>query len=107
VICFRDWGIWTEPDEEMGLRVVAPMRAGLGETRVLIDTPGHVFSKEELVDAQAFWTWPMFVGWDALLFPLKSDYFVFTSHDEVVCVVASSSASGSQRKALGILSRRS
>jgi hypothetical protein len=69
------------------LRVLAQMRAGLGETRVLIDTPGHV-SKEEFVDAQAFWTWPMFVGWDALLFPLKSDYFVFTSHDEVVCVVA-------------------
>ncbi len=72
----------------MGMRVVAGMRAGLGENRVLIEAPGHIFAKEEFVDARAFWTWPMFLGWDALLLPLKSDYFVFTSHDEVVCVVA-------------------
>ena len=30
----------------------------------------------------------MFLGWDALVFPVQSDYFVFTSHDEFVCVIA-------------------
>jgi hypothetical protein len=61
--------------KKMALRVGTRMRAGLGEKRELIETPGHIFSEEEFVDARAFWTWPMFLG-DALLFPLKSDYFV-------------------------------
>jgi hypothetical protein len=87
-VWFRDWGIWNEGDEKMGMRVVTRMRAGLGENRELIETPGHIFSEEEFVDARAFWTWPMFLGWDALVFPRKSDYFVFTSHDEFVCVIA-------------------
>jgi len=59
----------------------------------------------------------MFLGWDALLFPRKIDYFVFTSHDEFVCVIAkekevyselwSSSVFSSQRKALGIFGSES
>jgi hypothetical protein len=88
MIWFRDWGIWNEVDEEMGARVIRQMRAGLGETRELMEVPGHIFSPEEFVDARAFWTWPVFLGWDAILFPQKSDYFVFNSHDEVVCFVA-------------------
>ena len=88
MVWLRDWGIWTEVDEEMGMRVMSQMRAGLGESRELSEAPGHIFSEKEFVDARAFWTLPMIFGWDAILFPDKSDYFVFTSHDEVVCFVA-------------------
>jgi hypothetical protein len=62
--------------KKMAMRVVTRMHAGLGEKREQIEPPGHIFSEEEFVDARAFWTWPMFLGWDALLFPLKRDYFV-------------------------------
>ena len=72
----------------MGMRVIGQMRAALGESRELTEAPGHIFSEKEFVDARAFWTLPMIFGWDAILFPDKSDYFVFTSHDEVVCFVA-------------------
>src|SRR5260370_2859818 len=88
MIWFRDWGIWNEADEKMGARVIGQMRVGLGESRELMEVPGHIFSGKEFLDARAFWTWPMILGWDAILFPEKSDYFVFNSHYEVVCFVA-------------------
>jgi hypothetical protein len=88
MIWFRDWGIWNEADEAMGARVIGQMRAGLGENRDLMEAPGHIFSDKEFLDARAFWTWPIILGWDAILFPAKGDYFVFNSHDEVVCFVA-------------------
>jgi hypothetical protein len=88
MIWFRDWGIWNEADEKMGARVINQMRACLGESRELMETPGHIFSDGEFLDARAFWTLPMILGWDAILFPEKSDYFVFNSHDEVICFVA-------------------
>jgi hypothetical protein len=87
MVLFREWGIWNEADEEMGMRVFSQMRACLGESRQLMETPGHIFSAKEFVEARAFWTWSMILGWDAILFPYK-DYFVFNSHDEVVCFVA-------------------
>ncbi len=88
MIWFRDWGIWNEADEKMGARVIGQMRGDLGESRELMEVPGHIFSENEFLDARAFWTWPMILGWDAILFPEKSDYFVFNCHDEVVCFVA-------------------
>jgi hypothetical protein len=88
LVWVRQWGIWTEAVEEMGMRVISQMRAGFGESRELAVAPGHIFSDKEFIDARAFWTWPMILGWDAILFPDKHDYFVFNSHDEVVCFVA-------------------
>ena len=64
------------------------MREALGEMRPLIEAPGHVFSPNEFADARAFWTLPIIFGWDAILFPEQSDYFVFSSHDEVICFVS-------------------
>ena len=74
-------------DEETGMRVIQHLRAAFGETRPLIETPGHVFSVDEFVDARAFWTLPIIFGWDAMLFPESSDYFVFNSHDEFISLV--------------------
>lgn len=88
MIWFRDWGTWNEMDEETGNFTVQQLRAAQGETRPLIEVPGHVFTSGEFADARAFWTVPMIFGWDAILFPKQNDYFVFNSHDEVVCFVA-------------------
>src|SRR5712664_1905238 len=78
MVWLRDWGIWNEGDEEMGMRVIGQMRAALVESRELTEAPGHIFSEKEFVDARAFWTLPMILGWDAILFPEKRDYFVFS-----------------------------
>jgi hypothetical protein len=88
MVWIREWGIWAEIDEATAMYVIEQLRAAHGRTEPLIESPGHVFSHSEFVDARAFWTWPMIVGWDAILFPEAADYFVFNSHDEVVCFVA-------------------
>src|SRR5262245_53093469 len=88
MIWFREWGIWSEMDEETGLQAVKRLRGALGETTSLADAPGHVFANDEVADARAFWTLPVIFGWDAILFPHEGDYFAFNSHDEVVCFVS-------------------
>lgn len=88
MVWFRDWGIWNEVDEATAMYVIKQLRETHGQKGPLIESPGHVFSGSEFVDARAFWTWPMIVGWDAILIPETDDYFVFNSHDEFVCFVA-------------------
>jgi hypothetical protein len=88
MIWFRDWGIWNALDEETGDFILQRLRAAHGETRPLIEAPGHIFGAHEFADARAFWTLPMIFGWDAILFPEQNDYFVFNSHDEVISFVS-------------------
>jgi hypothetical protein len=86
-VYFREWGIWNELDDEMGMCAIRRLRAAHGESRELSSAPAQVFSKSEFPDARAFWTLPVILGWDAFLIPENSDYFVFNSHDEVVSFV--------------------
>lgn len=88
MVWFRDWGIWNELDEETGNLTLQRLRAAHGETRPLMETPGHLFSSNEFAEARAFWTLPMTFGWDAILFPEQNDFFVFNSHDEVISFVS-------------------
>ena len=88
VVYFREWGIWTDLDEETGMCAIRRMRAAYGEGRELSEAPAQVFSEAEFPDARAFWTLPIILGWDAFLILENSDYFVFNSHDEVICLVS-------------------
>lgn len=86
-IYFREWGIWNDLDEEMGMCAIRRMRTACGESRGLSEAPVQVFSEVEFPDVRAFWTLPIILGWDAFLIPEGSDYFVFNSHDEVISFV--------------------
>jgi hypothetical protein len=90
MVWIREWGIWSEVDEETGLCAVKRLRSDLGISTPLIEEPGHVLGEEEFAEARVLWTIPMIFGWDAILFPRQSDYFVFNSHDEVVSFVSRS-----------------
>lgn len=83
-------------DEETCMFVVQRLRGAHGETRPLIETPGHSFTSGEFAEARAFWTLPMIFGWDAILFPEQNDYFVFNSHDEVISFVSRTKETHSQ-----------
>jgi hypothetical protein len=96
MIWFRDWGIWSDVDEATGMFTLQRLRGAHGETRPLIEAPGHIFTGGEFADARAFWTLPMIFGWDAILFPEQNDYFVLNSHDEVVSFVSRSKETHSQ-----------
>jgi hypothetical protein len=88
VVWFREWGIWNEMDEDTGMRIVQRLRDAFGVSLPLMDAPGHIFTGDEFADARAFWTLPLIFGWDAILFPVEADYFVFNSHDEVTAFVS-------------------
>jgi hypothetical protein len=88
MVWFRDWGIWNEADEETAMYVIERLRQAEAEKRPLMEAPGHIFSREEFLSARAFWAWPIIVGWDAFLIPEVGNYFVFNSHDEIICFVA-------------------
>jgi hypothetical protein len=88
MIWYREWGIWNKEDEETFSQTVLRLRAAMGEHRPLIDAPGHILTSEEYVDARALWAQPVLIGWDAILFPEKRDYFAFNSHDEVISIIS-------------------
>lgn len=84
----REWGIWAQHSEEAGMKTIEALRLTHGETRPLKAAPAMLFGPEELRDLHAFFIQPFVFGWDAFMIPVSGDYFVFNSHDEVICVIA-------------------
>jgi hypothetical protein len=74
---FRSWDIGTPRIERCGLRILEQMRRGYGVTASLENAPGQLFRTDELVDAEAFLTLPLFFGWDAYLAPHGTRHFVY------------------------------
>jgi hypothetical protein len=87
LLWIRQWGVWNELVERVGLRVMEVMRRAHGETRPMGEAPGLLFDRQELVDLQVCFIQPLLVGWDAFLVPESGDYVVATSHDETTCVL--------------------
>jgi len=91
LLWLREWGIWDEHTETTGLTALEQLRKAAGEERSLGDAPGELFDANELWKMHAHFVQPLCFGWDAFLIPDQADYFVFLSHDEIICVVARTS----------------
>ena len=87
LLWIRQWGVWNELVERVGLRIMEVMRRSPGGSRPLEEAPGNLFGEQDLIDLQACFLQPLLIGWDAFLVPESGDYFVATSHDETTCVV--------------------
>jgi len=81
LLWIRQWGIWSETTERVGLKIVEMMRLAIGESRSLQDTSAHLFDKHELVEAHAFIMQPLFFQWDAFFVPSSGKYFATIDHD--------------------------
>jgi hypothetical protein len=79
------WGVWPS-DEDMYL--FYRLRASYGESRLLIDAPGHVFEPNERRDLVTFVNIVLTFGWDAAIIVLERGHFpfVFLSHDEYMSI---------------------
>jgi hypothetical protein len=84
----KEWGIWAQHSEEAGMKIIETLRLAHGETRSLKAAPAMLFGPQELRDLHAFFIQPLVFGWDAFMIPVSEDYFVFNSHDEIICVIA-------------------
>jgi hypothetical protein len=59
----RQWGVWNELVERVGLRVMEVMRDFHGETRPMEEAPALLFDRQELLDLQVCFVQPLLVGW--------------------------------------------
>jgi hypothetical protein len=87
LLWIRQWGVWSELVERVGMRVMEVMRRSHGHSKSLEDAPGILFTGVDLIELQVCFVQPLLIGWDAFLVPESGDYFVATSHDETIHVV--------------------
>src|ERR1041385_1782987 len=87
LVWIREWEIWSETTERVGVKVVESLRLAKGEARSVRDAPAHLFDEHELVEAHALLLQPLFFQWDAFVVPPSGKYFAMVDHDGVLNIV--------------------
>jgi len=64
------------------MHVFDRFRLSYGETRRLIDSPGHVFDQKEIEDATSFVAIAALFLWDCYVISQRRTKLLFISHDE-------------------------
>ena len=79
------WGVWPSAEN---VDLFYGFRKSLGETRFLIDAPGHMFSEPDLADIECLLDITLYFFWDASLVEGSGECVVKISHDEHIDVYA-------------------
>ena len=79
LVWFHDWSVWQSGQR---MHVFDRFRMSYGETRFLIDSPGHLFGTREIEDAISFLTLAVLFLWDCYVVTPKRTKLLFFSHDE-------------------------
>src|SRR4051812_47122252 len=79
LVWFDDWAVWPSGQR---MHIFQRFRMSYGETRPLIDAPGHLFERGEIEDAISFVTIAVLFLWDCYVVAPSSTKLVFFSHDE-------------------------
>ena len=77
LIWVNDWGVW---EEHMPL--FARFRQAFGESRHLIDAPGHIVRPDEIDDGISVFVIACLFLWDCHVLSASGRDALFTSHDE-------------------------
>ncbi len=64
LVWFTEWGVWPSGERP---HIFDRFRASYGETRSLIDSPGHLFSGAEFEDMLSFVTLGVLFLWDVFV----------------------------------------
>jgi hypothetical protein len=92
------WGLW--PSEE-NPALVRQLRAAAGESRPLVEAPGHLFAASESAEAEGFVRLALLFGWDALAIPRPPRAIAGLSHNQTAVVYCPSAGiTGVVRSAL-------
>jgi hypothetical protein len=95
LVWILDWPLYN-PDE---MAVIMRLRSSVGESRRLIDAPGHVFDANEVHDCTGLFNLCVQYFWDAFLYVPASGLLVFNSHDGLQYVSSTSDIDRDQLKA--------
>ena len=79
LVWFDDWAVWPSGQR---MHVFDRLRMSYGETRPVIDSPGHVFARQEFEHAVSFVTLAVLFLWDCYVMVPARRKFLFFSHDE-------------------------
>jgi hypothetical protein len=79
LIWFADWAVWPSGQR---MHVFERFRLSYGETRQLIDSPGHLFAATEFEDAVSFVTLAVLFLWDCYVVTPAVGKLLYFSHDE-------------------------
>jgi len=79
LVWFTDWSVWPSGQR---MHVFDRFRLSYGETRRLIDSPGHVFDQKEIEDATSFVAIAALFLWDCYVVSQRRTKLLFISHDE-------------------------
>ena len=79
LVRFDDWSVWPSGQR---MHVFDRFRLSYGETRPLIESPGHVFGRRDIEDAISFVTIAILFLWDCYVVTPKRSKLLFFSHDE-------------------------
>ena len=82
LIWFTEWGVW--PSSER-MHIFDRFRLSYGESRLLVEAPGHVFNPDEFEDALSFLTLGVLFLWDCYVLNRAGTKVLFYSHDEFGC----------------------
>lgn len=79
LVWFTGWGVWQSGER---MHIFDRFRLSYGEKRPLIDSPGHIFTKNEFEDALSFVTLGVIFLWDFYVLNRKATKMLSYSHDE-------------------------
>ena len=79
LVWLHDWDAWPSGQR---MHVFERFRMSYGETRSLIDSPGHVFDRGEIDDAISFVTLAVLFLWNCYVVTPRRSKLLFFSHDE-------------------------
>ena len=79
LVWLDDWSVWPSGQR---MHVFDRFRMSYGETRQLIDSPGHLFDRTEIEDAISFVTIAALFLWDCYVVSPGQSRLLYLSHDE-------------------------
>ena len=79
LVWFANWSVWPSGQR---MHVFDRLRMSYGETRQLLDAPGHLFNGTEIDDATSFVTVAALFLWDCYVVNPARSKLLYLSHDE-------------------------
>jgi len=86
LLWIRDWTIWSERSQAIGLRMLDLLVAQVSSSEKALDSHAYLATAEEWCDVVALLTVPILFGWDAHLFCASGEVLVDISHHGQVVV---------------------
>jgi hypothetical protein len=80
LVWFDDWSVWPAGQR---MHVFDRFRMSYGETRPLIEAPGHLFKDTEIEDAISMVTIAVLFLWDCFVVTPERKKLLWFSHDEI------------------------